>query len=137
MQVLTWGVYCVCLSQAISRGRSCRGGGVRSGKCEKYDITGPVVYDTEGDQWDSARTDQNTKQEFTNYCKVFCDTVSHAGYDPMIYSNMEWMAFTLDMEELSEYDFWLCGLFDIPQCPYDYKIWQYSESGRGAGINAM
>ena len=54
----------------------------------------------------------------------------------MIYSNMKWMAFTLDMEELTEYDFWYADYHDIPQCPYDYKIWQYSETGAVPGINA-
>ena len=49
----------------------------------------------------NSKSTYNTKQEFTNYCKVFCDAVEHAGYDPMIYSNMKWMAFTLDMSELS------------------------------------
>ena len=82
------------------------------------------------DREQEMRTLQAKEQE------VFCDTVSHAGYDPMIYSNMEWMAFTLDMEELSEYDFWYADYSDIPQCPYDYKIWQYSESGVVPGINA-
>lgn len=101
-----------------------------------YEISGPVVYDTEEIKWDTARTDNNTKQEFTNFCKVFCDTVEHAGYDSMIYSNMKWMAYTLDMSELSEYDFWYADYHDIPQCPYDYKIWQYSESGTVPGINA-
>ncbi len=100
-----------------------------------YEITGPVVYDTEEIKWDTARTDDNTRQEFTNYCKVFCDTVEQAGYAPMIYSNMKWMAFTLDMSELSEYDFWYADYYEIPQCPYDYKIWQYSEDGIVPGIN--
>ena len=54
----------------------------------------------------------------------------------MIYSNMKWMAFTLDMSELSEYDFWYADYHEIPQCPYDYKIWQYSEEGVVPGINA-
>ena len=128
------GVY--FFSQAISAAEAVEEAEFVLENVKKYDITGPVVYDTEEIKWDSARTDQNTKQEFTNYCKVFCDTVSHAGYDPMIYSNMEWMAFTLDMEELSEYDFWYADYSDIPQCPYDYKIWQYSESGVVPGINA-
>nr|WP_294491796.1 glycoside hydrolase family 25 protein [uncultured Mediterraneibacter sp.] len=101
-----------------------------------YDITGPVVYDTEEIKWDTARTDNNTKQDFTNFCKVFCDTIEHAGYDTMIYSNMTWMAYTLDMEELAEYDFWYADYYDTPQCPYDYQIWQYSESGVVPGINA-
>ena len=98
------GVY--FFSQAVSAAEAVEEAEFVLDHVKKYDITGPVVYDTEEIKWDAARTDENTKQEFTNYCKVFCDTVSHAGYDPMIYSNMEWMAFTLDMEELSEYDFW-------------------------------
>lgn len=101
-----------------------------------YEISGPVVYDTEEIKWDTARTDVNTKEDFTNYCKVFCDTVEQAGYDPMIYSNMKWMAFTLDMEELAEYDFWYADYYEIPQCPYHYQIWQYSETGAVPGINA-
>lgn len=101
-----------------------------------YEITGPVVYDTEEIKWDTARTDKNTDKDFTNYCKVFCDTVEQKGYDTMIYSNMKWMAFTLDMEELTEYDFWYADYHDIPQCPYDYEMWQYSETGTVPGINA-
>ena len=128
------GVY--FFSQAISAAEAVEEAEFVLENVKKYDITGPVVYDTEAIKWDDARTDENTKQEFTNYCKVFCDTVSHAGYDPMIYSNIEWMAFTLDMEELSEYDFWYADYFDAPQCPYDYKIWQYSENGVVPGINA-
>ena len=128
------GVY--FFSQAISAAEAVEEAEFVLDHVKKYDITGPVVYDTEEIKWDAARTDENTKQEFTNYCKVFCDTVSHAGYDPMIYSNMEWMAFTLDMEELSEYDFWYADYCEIPQCPYDYKIWQYSESGAAPGISA-
>ena len=128
------GVY--FFSQAISAAEAVEEAEFVLDHVKKYDITGPVVYDTEEIKWDAARTDENTKQEFTNYCKVFCDTVSHAGYDPMIYSNMEWMAFTLDMEELSEYEFWYADYCEIPQCPYDYKIWQYSESGAVPGISA-
>ncbi len=26
-------------------------------------------------------------------------------------------------------------MHEIPQCPYDYKIWQYSESGEVPGIS--
>ena len=46
----------------------------------------------------------------------------------MIYANMKWMAFTLKMEELTEYDFWYADYHELPQCPYDYKMWQYSEA---------
>lgn len=101
-----------------------------------YEITGPVVYDTEEIKWDTARTDNNTVQDFTNCCKMFCDTVKKAGYAPMIYSNMKWMAFSLEMDQLTEYDFWYADYYDIPQCPYDFKMWQYSENGVVPGINS-
>lgn len=128
------GVY--FFSQAISAAEAVEEAEFVLENLEPYDITGPVVYDTEEIKWDTARTEVNTKQEFTNFCKVFCDTVEHAGYDSMIYSNMKWMAFTLDREQLKEYDFWYADYYDIPQCPYDYEIWQYSESGTVPGINA-
>lgn len=100
-----------------------------------YNITGPVVYDTEEIKWDTYRAEDNTSEEYTKYCRIFCDAVEAAGYEPMIYCNMKWMAFTLDMEELAGYDFWYADYYDVPQCPYDYKIWQYSETGVVPGIN--
>lgn len=127
------GVY--FFSQAVSAAEAVEEAEFVFDNLAPYEITGPVVYDTEEIKWDTARTDNNTGQEFTNYCKVFCDTVEHAGYRSMIYSNMKWMAFTLDRDELSEYDFWYADYYDLPQCPYDYEIWQYSESGSVPGIN--
>ena len=100
-----------------------------------YDIQGPVVYDTEEIKWDTARTDENTDVEFTNFCKVFCDIIENEGYDSMIYANLPWMTFTLRMDQLAEYDFWYADYHELPQCPYDYKIWQYSETGEVPGIN--
>ena len=128
------GVY--FFSQAITPGEAVEEAEFVLDLIRPYKITGPVVYDTEEIKGDTARTDGNTRQEFTNYCKVFCDTVEHAGYDSMIYANMKWMAFTLDMEELTDYDFWYADYHELPQNPYDYTIWQYSETGAVPGINA-
>lgn len=100
-----------------------------------YNITGPVVFDTEEIKWDTSRTEDNTSEEYTEFCRVFCDAVKEAGYHPMIYCNLKWMAFTLNMEQLAEYDFWYADYYDIPQCPYDYEMWQYSETGVVPGIN--
>ena len=128
------GVY--FFSQAVSAAEAVEEAEFVLKHLKPYEITGPVVYDTEEIKWDAARTDKNTDKDFTNFCKVFCDTVEQKGYDTMIYSNMKWMAFTLDIEELTEYDFWYADYHDIPQCPYDYEMWQYSETGAVPGINA-
>ena len=128
------GVY--FFSQAITPGEAVEEAEFVLEHVRGYEIDGPIGYDTEEIKGDTARTDNNTRQEFTNYCKVFCDTIEQAGYDPMIYANMKWMAFTLDMEQLADYDFWYADYHDVPQCPYEYEIWQYSETGAVPGINA-
>lgn len=69
------GVY--FFSQAITPGEAVEEAEFVLDLIRPYKITGPVVYDTEEIKGDTARTDDNTRQEFTNYCKVFCDTVEH------------------------------------------------------------
>lgn len=100
----------------------------------KYKITCPVVFDTEGIKFDTARTDNLTAKEFTDNCITFCDTVKEAGYDTMIYANMKWMAFTLELSRLTEYDKWYADYEPLPQCPYEFAMWQYTETGAVAGI---
>lgn len=127
------GVY--FFTQAITPGEAVEEAEFVLKHIRRYKIDGPVVCDTEEIKSDTPRTEKNTRQEFTNYCKIFCDTIEQAGYDSMIYTNMKWMAFTLDMDELEGYEFWYADYHDVPQCPYDYSIWQYSESGAVPGIS--
>ena len=101
---------------------------------EPYHLTGPVIFDTEEIKYDTARTDHNTVEQFTDYCIIFCDEIKKAGYEMMIYANMKWMAFTLDLTRLTEYPFWYADYHDIPQCPYEYAIWQYTETGSVPGV---
>lgn len=99
-----------------------------------YAITCPVIFDTEEIKNDEARTDHLKKEQFTANCITFCDAVEEAGYETMIYANMKWMAFTLKLEELEGYDFWYTDYHEEPQCPYAFKMWQYSETGEVPGI---
>ena len=104
-------------------------------RIKDYEITCPVVFDTEEIKYDTARTDNLTPEEFTNNCKIFCDEIEEAGYDTMIYSNMKWLAFTLNAEELTDYDKWYADYAPLPQCPYDFEMWQYTETGKISGID--
>ena len=58
----------------------------------------PVVYDPEHILEDEARTDGVTGEQFTQNAKVFCKEIEEAGYGAMIYSNMLWEAYELDLE---------------------------------------
>lgn len=94
----------------------------------------PVVYDPELIRDDEARTDDMTGEQFTKNTIAFCEKIKDAGYEPMIYSNMYWEAFLFDLKQLQDYSVWYADYEKIPQTPYDFTFWQYSESGHVDGI---
>ena len=94
----------------------------------------PVVYDPESILDDVARTDDVTGEQFTRNTKVFCETIAESGYQPMIYANMLWEAFELDLTKLLEYPIWYADYEQVPQTPYVFQCWQYSNTGTVDGI---
>ena len=94
----------------------------------------PVVYDPEHILEDEARTDGVTGEQFTQNAKVFCKEIEKAGYDAMIYSNMLWEAYELDLEKLLDYPVWYADYEELPQTPYRFSMWQYSSTGSVPGI---
>lgn len=102
-------------------------------RIKDYDLTYPVVFDTEEIKDAKARTDGLSSGQFTENCVTFCEAVKDAGYHPMIYANMKWMAYTLDLEKLTKYDKWYADYEPHPQCPYEFSMWQYTEKGQVPG----
>ena len=100
----------------------------------EYDLQMPIVYDPESILHEEARTDNVTEEQFTKNTKAFCETIEKSGYDAMIYCNMTWQAFKLDLEELEEYPIWYADYEEYPQTPYHFEIWQYSNEGTVDGI---
>ena len=98
------------------------------------EITLPVVFDPEPILKDDARTDGVSGEQFTKNTRVFCDAIREAGFQPMIYSNMVWEAGMLDLNALSDIPVWYADYEPLPQTPYDFKMWQYSESIHVPGI---
>lgn len=102
---------------------------------EGYELQMPVVYDPESITDDEARTNDVTGEQFTRNADAFCRTVEEAGYEPMIYCNMMWEAFELDLEQLSDYPVWYADYEAFPQTPYAFEIWQYTDQGTVDGIS--
>ena len=71
-----------------------------------YELQLPVVYDPESILDDVARTDDVSGEQFTKNAVAFCGSIRENGYDPMIYSNMLWEAFELDLTQLTEIPIW-------------------------------
>lgn len=99
-----------------------------------YQLQLPVVYDPELIRNEDARTNNVSGEQFTKNTIAFCNAIKDAGFEPMIYSNMFWEAFLFDMTQLQDYPIWYADYETIPQTPYNFTMWQYSEKGNVDGI---
>lgn len=90
--------------------------------------TYPVYIDTEHD------TAFRSRALSTQICKIFCETVSAAGFTAGIYANKDWAVNRLDMAQLSKWTFWLAQYNSRVTYTGKYDMWQYSSSGTMPGI---
>ena len=98
----------------------------------------PVVYDLEQVflEEGTVRTDNLTKEIYTENALAFCDELEKNGYQAMIYTYPYWAENLYDMEKLAKYPVWLAVYdADIPKHDYPIAIWQYSKEGKIDGIN--
>lgn len=127
------GVY--FFSQAITAQEAVEEANLVIKSLEGLDVNYPVVFDWEIITDDSARTDNVPVDILTDCCVAFCETIKNAGYTPMIYQNKRTSIFKLDLNRLTDYDFWLAEYNDEPSYYYDFAMWQYTSSGRVPGIS--
>ena len=59
--------------------------------------------------------------------------MKEAGYDAMIYSNLQWQGFVLDIMKLQDYKMWYADYVSLPRTTYDFAFWQYTSSGNIPG----
>lgn len=104
-------------------------------KIAPYTIECPIVFDVEKVTGAKGRMNDISLEERTNLALLFCQTIENAGYKPMIYHNAEMGALMIDLETLENYDKWFASYSDTLYYPYEYKIWQYTQNGRVAGIS--
>ena len=95
----------------------------------------PVVYDWEVVNNKSARTNGLDTKTLTDCAITFCDAVSYAGYTPMVYYNLPVGYTRYDLSRLTAYDVWFAQYADKPTMYYDYRIWQYTDSGKIPGVD--
>lgn len=102
-----------------------------------YSLTYPVYLDIEDVKKQDCRTNNLTVEERTNNAKVFLEAIAEAGYQPALYGNMKTYLLMLNLASLEQYDKWFAG-YTLPiYYPYEYKMLQYSEKGRVAGISGQ
>ncbi len=126
------GVY--VFSQAISQAEVLEEASTVLSLLEGYELQLPIVFDVEKVSDSEARTNTLSVEDRTNLTISFLDAIKKAGYDGMIYHNTEMGAMLIDLTRLTEYPKWFAGYNKEFYWPYEYQLWQYSESGTVKGI---
>ena len=135
------GVY--FFSQAINEQEAIQEANYVLNLIKNYDITYPIAIDTEDVPNVVGRADNLSKEQRTAVVASFCNRISEAGYEPLIYANKWWLKEKLDMTRLSGYAIWLAHYTGATQDnpfakPSDYEgmyiMWQYTDKAIVDGI---
>lgn len=100
-----------------------------------YSLSYPIVLDREDPMQEDARTNNLSKEEHTQAALGFLETIQAAGYPVMMYTNKTYYTLYLDLERIYQYPIWYAQYADEPDWPYEFSIWQYTESGQVPGIS--
>jgi GH25 family lysozyme M1 (1,4-beta-N-acetylmuramidase) len=96
----------------------------------------PVVFDWE--IYSENGRNANLDPETVNACAIaFCEEIAKAGYEPMVYFNLDLANRFWDLETFQQkgYPFWLAMYRSTMNWPYEAQMWQYTETGRVDGID--
>lgn len=99
-----------------------------------YNLAYPIVLDREDPMQEDARTNNMSVEQHTQAALGFLETIEAAGRSTMIYTNQMYYALYFDLEQIYKYPVWFAQYANEPVWPYEFSIWQYSESGEVPGI---
>lgn len=121
-------------SQAVTEEEVLEEANLVLSKISPYQMDCPIVFDVEKVAGAEGRMNALSIEDRTRFAQIFCQTIENAGYRPMLYYNTEMGIMMLGLEALEGYDKWFAAYREDFYYPYDFKIWQYSQSGRVQGI---
>lgn len=127
------GVY--VFSQAITLEEAVEEAQMAIETLEPYATNVPIVIDIEHVSGANPRMDALTVEERTDVVLAFCDTVTNAGYIPVIYYNTEMGALGVNLERLEGISKWYAWYGTWLYLPYEYDMWQYKDTGKVDGIS--
>ena len=96
----------------------------------------PIVFDWETVSSEDARTADMDIDTLNACAQAFCQQIEAAGYEAMVYFNLDLakrMLHLLDLQEAG-YDFWLAMYSQTLNYAYQVRMWQYTSSGTVDGI---
>lgn len=130
---IPWGVYMYAYDKSVSAAIT-----AANMLCDmldkgKYDLQYPVAYDFEDNQYLNA----GDRIKHTEICNAFLSVIKDRGYYPILYTYTNFAKAYLNMDNLSEYDFWVADYTGNVGWSKEYGMWQYSPSGKVSGISTV
>jgi len=127
------GVY--LFSQAINEQEALQEAQMVLRALEGIPLDYPVFFDYEPVSDVKGRANNLSAEQLTKNAQVFCEHVKSGGYIPMIYGNKKVIGM-IDAEVRDLYGVWFAEYnVKIPSAQFDFIIWQYSSTGKVAGID--
>lgn len=105
------------------------------------DLTYPIVFDWENPvpsetlPAESLRAYDAQGADVARYGAAFCKRIEEEGYKPCFYTNKNMAYKFFDMDAVKDYPIWLAEYQKAPSLYYNFRIWQYTDSGTLSGIN--
>lgn len=100
-----------------------------------YQLSYPIILDREDPMVDDARTNDLSVEQHTQAALGFLETIRAAGRPVMMYSYRMYYSLYLELEQIYQYPIWFAQYADEPDWPYEFSMWQYTESGEVPGIS--
>lgn len=126
-------------TQAINEDEAREEANWMADRLSKYNITYPVIIDTEYSKDKTGRADNISVEQRTKNMLAFIETIQNRGYKGAIYASKYWLKDMLDEDKLANCDIWVAHYTnDINNTTdYDrpYAMWQYTSNGVVQGIN--
>lgn len=108
---------------------------------EPYDVSMPLVLDYEyatvnGSLGGRLYDAHLSREDATKVCMAFCDTISAAGYTPMVYANKSLLENDVNADVISaKYPVWLANYTTRTSYAGAYTFWQYTSSAKVTWVN--
>ena len=102
-----------------------------------YELDLPIALDSEEVSGEDARANSLTAEERTDTVIAFCEQIERAGYEPMIYANVNQFFERMEFARLKDYKKWFAQYFKRPFFPYELCMWQYTAEGKVDGIDGF
>jgi GH25 family lysozyme M1 (1,4-beta-N-acetylmuramidase) len=98
----------------------------------------PLMYDPELIRDDQGRANEITRDQVALNTKAFRETVeASSSCRADIYSNLPWEHHYFDTATMNSFDIWYADYEPLPQTPYHFTWWQYTNEGTVPGIEGV